>query len=93
MKLSEDRINSLAYQVAFELKKKRLMRTLKPVTLIQARVEKPMLEYFALGQKIDEEAHRLVLGSDDCPPEGSYAFQARMTQKREELAARYNYEL
>ena len=93
MRLSEDRINSVAYKVAFELKKKRLMRTLKPVTLIQARVEKPMLEYFEVDDKINEEARRQVLGSVDCPPEGSYGFQARMNQKREELAERFNYEL
>ena len=92
MKLSEDRINHIAHKIAFDLKKKRLVNPFKSVSQIEAWVEKPMLEDFAIEDQIDEEVRRLLAGMDNCPPEGSYDYQAIYIKKKEEVAARHNYQ-
>lgn len=92
MRLSEDRIAAIAQKVAFQLKKKRLVNPFMSVDLIQARIERPMLAHFQLEEKIDEEVRTVLSRSDDCPPEGSYEYQALFIKRKEEIAARHNYE-
>lgn len=93
MRLSEDRINAIAYKIAFELVKKRAVKTARNLRQVTTWVEKPMLEHFQMESRIDEEVRNQLSRMTTCPPEGSFAYQALYQRKKEELAAKYQYEL
>ena len=93
MRLSEDRINAIAYKVAFQLVKKRYVKTARNLRQVTTWVEKPILENMSGEERLDEEVRALLRGSANTPPEGSFAYQAAYQKKKEELAAKYGYEL
>lgn len=92
MRLSEDRINAIAYKVAFELVKKRYVKTNHKLSQVTAWVEKPMIEDLKREDVIDEDVRRELAKLTKCPPEGSFEYQAMFQKKKEELARRRNYQ-
>lgn len=92
MRLSEDRINAIAYKIAFELVKKRYVKSSEPLRQVTAWVEKPMLDDLMIEERIDEEVRRIMHSQANCPPEGSFAYQALYQKRKEEVARRFNYE-
>ena len=88
MRLSEDRINSIASKIAFQLVKKRQIKTSKRLHQVTAWVEKPMLEDLALEQMVDDEVRAYIEGLSKGPPEGSFEYNALFDKKKEEIARR-----
>lgn len=93
MRLSEDRINAIAYKVAFELVKKRLIKTQHRLSQVTAWVEKPILDDLSREEEIEEEVRQTLRSMKSCPPEGSYDYQALFQRKKEELADRRGYRI
>lgn len=93
MKLSEDRIDAIAYKIAFELVKKRYLKSQEPLRQVTTWVEKPMLDDLQTEERIEDEVRRILRSQSSCPPEGSFAYQALYQRKKEEVARRFNYEL
>lgn len=93
MRLSEDRINAIAYKIAFELVKKRYIKSKGRLSQVTAWVERPILDDLIVEEEIEEEARRILSTIAKCPPEGSYEYQAMLLKKKEELANRRNYEI
>lgn len=93
MRLSEDRINSIAYKIAFELKKKRYVKPTHNVSQLTAWVERPILDNMLQEDKIDELVRQDMRKLTKCPPEGSFEYQAMFQKKKEEIAKRHNYQI
>lgn len=93
MKLSEDRINAIAHKIAFELVKKRYIRTNHNLRQVSTWVEKPILEDLHMEERINNEVLENMRRMTTAPPEGSFAWQSLYQKKREELAQKYGYEL
>lgn len=88
MRLSEDRIDSLANQVAFHLVKKRLVTSSHSLRQVTAWVEKPMIAALTLEDEVDSEVTAYIEGLEKKPPAGSFAYQSLFVKKKEEVAAR-----
>ena len=93
MRLSEDRINAIAYKIAFELVKKRFIKTQKNLRQVTAWVEKPILDDLEREEEIEEEVRQILRSIKSCPPEGSFEYQALYQKKKEELSRRRGYQL
>ncbi len=93
MRLSEDRINAIAHKIAFELVKKRHVRTARPLAQVTAWVEKPIIEHFMAEDAIDEVIRRELASMSTCPPEGSFEYQALFQKKKEDYARRRGFKL
>ena len=91
MRLSEDRANAIAAKIAFELVRKRLLMSTRPLRQVTAWVEKPILDYLHQEEEIDEEVRRDLARQTKCPPEGSFEYQALFQKKKEEIAKRHGY--
>lgn len=91
MRLSEDRINSIASKVAFQLVKKRMVLTEKKLNQVTAWVEKPMLDDLKREDEIDREVQQYIRGLQKKPPEGSFEYQALFQKKKEEVARRRGF--
>ncbi|MEN6624825.1 MAG: DUF507 family protein [Candidatus Sumerlaeia bacterium] len=93
MRLSEDRINAIAYKVAFELVKKRCVKTTHRLNQVTAWVEKPIFDYLRAEDEIDEIIRRDMANMTTCPPEGSFEYQALFQKKKEDYARKRGYQL
>lgn len=91
MRLSEDRINSIAYKIAHHLVKKRLIKTKVRLHQVETWVEKPILEDLRLEDVIDDEVTRYIEGLSKKPPFGSFEYQAMFQKKKEEVARRHHF--
>jgi hypothetical protein len=93
MRLSEDRVSAIAYKIAFALVKKRFVKTTQNLRQVTAWVERPILDNLAAEARLDEDARAMLRKMSTCPPEGSFDWQALFQKKKEELAAKRQYEL
>jgi hypothetical protein len=93
MRLSEDRINSIAAKVAFQLVKKRMVLTEKKLNQVTAWIEKPMLDDLQREDEIDREVQQYIRGLQKKPPEGSFEYQALFQKKKEEVARRRGFSI
>lgn len=93
MRLSEDRINAIAYKIAFELVKKRYVKSDKRLQQVAAWVEKPILDDLHHEDDIDELVREDLRKMTKCPPEGSFEYQAMFQKKKEQIARRHKYEV
>ena len=91
MRLSEDRINSIANKIAFLLVKKRIVLTKKRLHQVAAWVEKPILENLEREVEIEREVSEYIHGLSKRPPEGSFEYQALFEKKKEEVARRRGF--
>jgi hypothetical protein len=93
MRLSEDRVNAIAYKIAFELVKKRYVKTASNLRQVTTWVEKPILDHLSGEDAIDEEVRTSIARMSTAPPEGSTAWQTLFQKRKEDLAAKRQYEL
>jgi hypothetical protein len=91
MRLSEDRINSIAGKIAFQLVKKRMVVTKRRLNQVAAWVEKPILEDLRREEEIEREVTEYIRGLAKKPPEGSFEYQALFQKKKEEVARRRGF--
>jgi hypothetical protein len=93
MRLREERIGAIARKIAFELVKKRFLKTPRGLDQVTAWVEKPMLDNLRHEDEIDELVKQDLAKLAKCPPEGSFEYQAMFLKKKEEIARRHGYEV
>lgn len=93
MRLSEDRINAIAYKIAFELVKKRYVKSRKNLSQMTTWVERPILDDMAMEETIDAEVRQILASMSTCPPEGSYEYNALFQKHKETVARRHDYEV
>lgn len=93
MRLSEDRISAIAYKIAFELIKKRYVKTTQKLSQVTAWVEKPIIDDLLREDSLDEDVRAELRKLTKCPPEGSFEYQAMFQKKKEELARRRSYKI
>ena len=93
MRLSEERIDSIAQKIAFHIVKKRIVRTTHNLRQMSAWVEKPILDHLSREDGIDDEVTRYIEGLEKKPPQGSFEYQAMFQKKKEEVAARRGFEI
>ncbi len=93
MRLSEDRINTIAYKIAFQLVRKRIVITSKRLNQVTAWVEKPILEDLAREEEVDTEVKNYIHGLSKHPPEGSFEYQALFQKKKEEVARKRGFSI
>jgi hypothetical protein len=93
MRLSEDRVSAIAYKIAFELVKKRHVKTAQNLRQVTAWIERPILDNMIAEARLEEEVRAMLRGMSTCPPEGSFDWQALFKKKKEDLAAKRQYEL
>jgi hypothetical protein len=91
MRLSEERIAAIAYKIAFELVKKRYVKTRQRLQQVTAWVEKPLLDHLRREDELDEEVRIQLSTRTTCPPEGSFEYQALFQKTKEALARRRGY--
>lgn len=91
MRLSEERIEFIAEQVALALKKKKMIgyysRKRKLSSIIAAAIHKDL----SFEDKIDQEVVKIIKSIKRDIPEGSAEWNSIFQQKKDELADRYNY--
>lgn len=93
MRLSEDRIDAIAYKIAFHLVKKRQIISKKNVRQVSAWIEKPILEDLRREDAVDKEVTEYIAGLEKKPPAGSFEYQAMYQKKKEEVAARRGFKM
>lgn len=93
MRLSEDRVNAIAYKIAFELVKKRYVKTAANLRQVTTWVEKPIIEHLSAEDALDAEVRAMLSKMTTAPPEGSVAWQTLFQKRKEDLAAKRQYEL
>lgn len=91
MRLSEDRIDSIAHKIAFHLVKKRQIISKHSLGQVQAWIEKPILEDLQREAAIDREVADYIAGLEKKPPAGSFEYQAMYQKKKEEVARRRGF--
>ncbi len=93
MRLSEDRISAIAYKIAFELVKKRHLKTTKRLNQVTAWIERPIIDHFTTEDSIDDLIRADMAKMTTCPPEGSFEYQALFQKKKEDYARKRGYQL
>ena len=93
MRLSEDRINFIATQIADGLIKNRRVRYRGNRNMFIAEIGKVILEDIKIEDKIDKEVIQRIRRMERDIPEGSAEWQAVYQREKEALAIRYGYEL
>jgi hypothetical protein len=93
MRLSDDRILSIAQKIAFKLVRKRCISTRENLRQVAAWIEMPILEELAMEDEINEEVREFFAKMKTCPPIGSQEYSAMFQKKKEEVARKRNYKL
>lgn len=91
MRLSEERIDSIAHKIAFHLVKKRQIVSRANLRQVSAWIEKPILEDLKREEAIDREVTEYIAGLEKKPPTGSFEYQAMYQKKKEEVARRRGF--
>lgn len=91
MRLSEERINSLAQQIAKELLAQSLIKHSGSRVILEAEIAKVILEDLAIEEQIDQEVVEMISKMKRNIPQGSAEWSAIYAEKKEELARRRNY--
>jgi hypothetical protein len=91
MRLSEDRVHSIAEKVAFHLVKKRLVRTKQRLHQVTTWIELPLIEDLKREEEIDAEVAAQLEKLSKKPPQGSFEYQAMFEKKKEEIVRRRGY--
>ena len=92
MRLSEERINSIAEKIALKLRRKGMVTAKGSLTTLASWIEKPMIAHMALEDDIDEIIRHQIMNLKNAPPEGSYDYQALFRKKKDEMARRKGFE-
>ncbi|MCX7019658.1 MAG: DUF507 family protein [bacterium] len=91
MRLSQDRINFIAQQVAMELIDKGYVKYSGSKVLLESEIAKVILEDLAIEDEIDREVVDMITSMKRNIPAGSAEWNAIYWQKKEEIARRRNY--
>ena len=93
MRLSEERVNFIASQVAKELTSKGLIRFKGTNIVLESEIARVILQDLKIEEEIDREVVEMIASMKRNIPQGSAEWNAIFHQKKEELARRRNYVL
>lgn len=91
MRLSEDRIQFIAGQIAKELVDKQMIKFSGSRIVLESEIARVLLEDLKIEEEIDREVVDMIDRMQRKPPQGSAEWQAIFMQKKEEIARRRNY--
>jgi hypothetical protein len=91
MRLSDDRIQSIASQIAEQLKKKGLVRYKGLPVRMTTTIARTITNDLKIEDEINEEVERMIEKMKRDIPRGSAEWNSIFMQKKEELARRRNY--
>jgi len=91
MRLSEDRIQFIANQVAKELVDKQMLKFTGSRIVLESEIARVILEDLRIEDEIDREVVDMIDSMQRKVPQGSAEWQAIFMQKKEEIARRRNY--
>lgn len=91
MRLSEDRIQFLAGQIAHELQDKKMVEFKGSSIVLESEIARVMDEDLRMEDSIDQEVVEMIDKMQRKIPQGSAEWQAIFAQKKEEIARRRNY--
>ncbi len=91
MRLSEDRIQFIAGQIAKELVDKEMIKFSGSRIVLESEIARVLLEDLKVEEEIDREVVDMIEKMQRKPPQGSAEWQAIFMQKKEEIARRRNY--
>lgn len=91
MRLSEDRIQFIATQLAKELVDKQMIKFTGSRIVLESEIARVILEDLRIEDEIDREVVDMIDSMQRKVPQGSAEWQAIFMQKKEEIARRRNY--
>lgn len=91
MRLSEDRIQFIAGQIAHELTDKKLINFKGSSIVLESEIARVIDEDLRIEETIDREVVEMIDKMQRKIPQGSAEWQAIFAQKKEEIARRRNY--
>lgn len=91
MRLSEDRIQFVAAQIAKELVDKNMIKFAGSSIVLESEIARVILEDLKIEDQIDKEVVDMIDSMQRKIPQGSAEWQAVFMQKKEEIARRKNY--
>jgi hypothetical protein len=91
MRLSEERIEFIARQIAKVLADKKYITYYARSRTLDGLIAREVIKDLAFEDKIDAEAEKSVRSIKRDIPEGSAEWMSIFQQKKEELAKRHNY--
>ena len=90
MRMSEDRIRFLAKQIAEELIKRGLVNYVGSRGVLEANLEKPILDDLLAEEKIDQEVMGMIAKMQSGLVPGSSRWEAAFTQLKSDICKRKN---
>ncbi len=91
MRLSEERIQFIAQQIAKELIDKGLVQFGGSRMVMEAEISRVVMNDLKIEEEIDREVVEMIDSMKRTIPAGSAEWQAIYSQKKEEIARRKNY--
>ena len=91
MRLSEDRIQFIAGQIAKEIVDKEMVKFSGSRIVLESEIARVLMEDLKIEEEIDREVVDMIDRMQRKPPQGSAEWQAIFMQKKEEIARRRNY--
>lgn len=91
MRLSEDRIQFIAGEIANELVDKKMINFSGSPIVLESEIARVIHGDLSIEDVIDKEVVEMIESMQRKPPQGSAEWQALFSQKKEEIAARRNY--
>lgn len=91
MRLSEERIEFIARQIARALSDKKYVSYYARSRTLESLIAREVMKDLAFEDKIDAEVEKSIRSIKREIPEGSAEWMSIFQQKKEELAKRHNY--
>lgn len=91
MRMSEDRVQFIANQIAEDLKAKNQIKFSGSAIVLEAEIARVLMEDLRIEDEIDREVVEMIESMQRQPPQGSAEWQALFMSKKEEIARRRNY--
>lgn len=91
MRLSEERINFIASEIAKELLGKELVKFSGSAIVLESEVSRVIFQDLKIEEEIDREVVEMIDSMKRNIPQGSAEWSAIYHQKKEEVARRRNY--
>jgi len=91
MRMSEDRVQFIARQIAAEITGKDLVKFSGSAIVLESEIGRVLLEDLRIEDEIDREVVDMIDRMQRKPPQGSAEWQALFMAKKEEIARRRNY--
>lgn len=91
MRMSEERIQFIAAQVAKEIIDSKQLQYTGSRIVLESEIAKVIIEDLRVEEEIDREVSDMIEKMQKKPPQGSSEWQALFFQKKEEIAKRKNY--